>query len=119
MGARSRYRPAYSASPLPCEERRNIRHLYKTNEAPLLFASIDGTATVRHTPHALVASPEQSRDVPAAPPERNSQHSRDAVGARSFNQMWSSGQDSGKIPMNHLMPKALCTVVRPAKTLVM
>ena len=49
--------------------RRNRRHLYKTNEAPPLFASIDGTAAVRHTPRASVASPEQPRDVPAAPPE--------------------------------------------------
>ena len=49
--------------------RRNRRHLYKTNEAPPLFASIDGTAAVRHTPRASIVSPEQPRDVPAAPPE--------------------------------------------------
>ena len=49
--------------------RRNRRHLYKTNEAPPLFASIDLTAAVGHTPRASVVSPEQPRDVPAAPPE--------------------------------------------------
>ena len=49
--------------------RRNRRNLYKTNEGPPLFASIDGTAAVRHAPLASVASPEQPRDVPAAPPE--------------------------------------------------
>ena len=49
--------------------RCNRMHIYKTNEAPPLFASIDGTATVRHTPRASVAFPEQPRDVPAAPPE--------------------------------------------------
>ena len=75
--------------------RRNRRHLYKTNEAPPSFASIDGTAAVRHTPRASVVSPEQQRDVPAAPP----------VGSRSFHQKWSYGQDSGKIPMNFLVPK--------------
>ena len=46
--------------------RRNRRHIYKTNEAPPLFAPIDGTAAVRYTPHASVASPEQPRDVPEA-----------------------------------------------------
>ena len=49
--------------------RRNGRHLYKTNEAPPLFASIEGTAAVRHAPRASVASPEQPIDVPAALPE--------------------------------------------------
>ena len=49
--------------------RRNRRYIYKTNEAPQSSSSIDGTATVRHTPRASVASPEQPRDVPAAPPE--------------------------------------------------
>ena len=49
--------------------RRNRRHLYKTNEASPSFASIDGTAAVRHPPRASVVSPEQPRDVPAAPPE--------------------------------------------------
>ncbi len=90
--------------------------IYKTNEAPPLFASIDGTAAMRHTPRGFVASTEHPGDVPVAP--RTSQHSRDAVGSRSFHQKWSSGQDSGKIPMNYLVPKALCTIVRMAKTLV-
>ena len=84
--------------------RRNRRHLYKTNEAPPLFASIDLTAAVRHTPRASIVSPEQPRDVPAAPPEPvNTQDY--AVGSRSFYQKWSYGQDSGKIPMNFLVPK--------------
>ena len=49
--------------------RRNRSHIYKTNEAPPLFTSIDGTAVVRHTLRAAIVSPEQPRDVPAAPPE--------------------------------------------------
>ena len=41
--------------------RRNRRHLYKTNEAPPLFAPIDGTAAVRYTPSLLQNNRETCR----------------------------------------------------------
>ena len=77
--------------------RRDRRHLYKTNEAPPLFASIDLTAAVRHATRIRRFSRTTERR--AGSPARTSQHSRDAVGSRSFYQKWSYGQDSGKIPM--------------------
>ena len=78
--------------------RRKRRLLYQTNEAPPLFASINGTAT-------RIRRFSRTTEGRAGSPARTSQHIRDAVGSRSFHQKWSYGQDCCKIPMNFLEPK--------------
>ena len=59
--------------------RRNRRHIYKTNKAPPLLASIAGTAAVRRTYATCIRRFSRTTEGRADSPARTCRHTRDAV----------------------------------------